>query len=145
MGRVVRDVRLTSRRASTSRPGARKFAEGNAARALEPEDPADTAHLAPSSWFRRVALRMGPVVLALALLVLWIWHLDAERRAIRGLPQDRRRAVYDDTLQAFESMCTPPREGLSLHCRQQAGFLLKFEECDAHCRSIVVPLLRWRS
>jgi hypothetical protein len=144
MGRVVRDLRLTSRSPRLSAHAGSRPREGNAAAALRADDHQSEAGTAPPSGIRRRAARSAIFLVPAILMAGWIWHLGAERRAIMELPQDRRDAVYADTLQAFESMCAPPKDGLIGHCRGQASFLLKFDECDDRCRSLATPLLHWR-
>jgi hypothetical protein len=104
---------------------------------------AERAHETPSA--ASLAFRIAIVVLPLLAMLGWIWVLGAERRAIDAMPPEERAVVYTETLDAFATMCAPPRDGLFDHCRAQAAFLLKFDECDEDCRARVSPLLRWRS
>jgi hypothetical protein len=84
-------------------------------------------------------------VLSLLLVVLWVWWLGAERRAVRALPPAERATIFAQTLHEFADLCAPSRPGLEQHCRRQASFLVNFPECDEHCQSLTRPILQWRS
>ncbi len=90
---------------------------------------------------RRIAIAVLPVVV----ILVWMWTLGAQRRAIEAMPPADRAALYEESLEAFKTACTPPRAGLFDHCRAQADFLTNFDRCADECRSLVAPLLRWRS
>jgi cytochrome b pre-mRNA-processing protein 3 len=77
-------------------------------------------------------------------LVVWVWHLGAERRAIEAMPAEARAVLFADTLRVFRATCAPPQEGLLEHCQHQAAFLTNFTECQDDCRSLIAPMLRWR-
>lgn len=85
------------------------------------------------------------VVVPLLALVVWVWWLGAERRAVRALPPDERGALFEQTMRGFQDLCVPPRTGLEQHCRRQAAFLVNFPECDEPCLSLTRPILLWRS
>ena len=140
MGRVIHDLRLTSRQVRRhDAPG--RTPSSNVARAT---------HLSrdqPDASAGRVGRLLPHLALALPILAifLWVWSLGTERRAIHDLPAAQRAAVYADTMRTFAAMCVPPRTGLEKHCRSQAGFLVNFADCDQHCRDLTAPLLRWRT
>lgn len=76
---------------------------------------------------------------AFALLAYFVWDQGAERRAIRNLPAQERRALYERTLRTLESSCDPKTrpEGLADYCHDQAKFIAQFPECDAACSDLV--------
>lgn len=69
-----------------------------------------------------------------------VWAGGAESRALRGLPEGERRALYARTLRDLETVCDHPPEALLRHCARQAQFLSEFPECDAACRGLVQRL-----
>jgi hypothetical protein len=64
-----------------------------------------------------------------------VWNRTAEERAIRHLPAEERRALYDRTLRTLQDPCGAgkPTNGLEAFCREQAEFVLQLPECDATC------------
>ncbi len=67
---------------------------------------------------------------------LW-WSANEEARTVRALPRDQRAPVFTRTLQNLRVLCEPaPPRSLRDHCRDQAGFILKFPECDDSCQEI---------
>lgn len=89
--------------------------------------------------------RVGKVMLAasaVALLATIVWQAGSERRAISRLPDEARRAVFSQTLEAFKELCRgPQRDDLRSHCREQARFLALFPECGARCGDLAAPYL----
>lgn len=79
---------------------------------------------------------------ALALLGTITWQAGSERRAIARLPDEVRRGVFSQTLEAFSELCRgPERDDLRSHCREQARFLALFPECGARCGDLAAPYL----
>ena len=81
------------------------------------------------------------VALLFATLVgstLVIWTRSAETRAIRHLPAEERRALYERTLRTLHEPCAtqPQGNGLRSFCRDQAEFVLQFPECSAECQTL---------
>lgn len=97
------------------------------------------------SRLRTLLPSLALIALPISAVVLCGWRLGAERRAVLAMPPAQRAVVYGDLMDAFATACSPPHAGLLGRCRAQASFLIDFAECDAHCRSIAAPLLRWRS
>lgn len=141
MGTVVRDWRIASRsvrRRSSSRSRSAATAAEQSGHELH------FTHETPVERHRLLG-RIAVVVVPLLLLVVWVWWLGAERRAIRSMPAQERAELFETTIRGFEDLCTPPRTGLENHCRREASFLINFPECDDHCLSITRPILMWRS
>ena len=83
---------------------------------------------------RAVALAVVAALVALLLLGIWAWHLGAQSRALRHLPAEERRVLFERTLHTLQAPCTPEkRNGLDDFCREQAEFVLQFPECDKAC------------
>ena len=139
MGTVVRDWRLANP-AGRRKPGPRSNLATASSFGYEMRT---TRAEAPMR--HRTLGRIAMVLVPLLLLVVWVWWLGAERRAIRSLPPTERSALFEHTMRGFEDLCMPPRNGLEQHCRRQASFLVNFPECDEHCLSLTRPLLLWRS
>jgi cytochrome b pre-mRNA-processing protein 3 len=77
------------------------------------------------------------VLLGACLLFIWIWSQRAEERAIRSLPEAKRRALYQRTLDDVSAVCTAGHAAdLTAHCTRQARFIVQFPECDATCRRL---------
>ncbi|MBY0276233.1 hypothetical protein K2Z84_12880 [Candidatus Binatia bacterium] len=141
MGTVVRDWRLAKRPARRRRTRGSRTSLATAEQEghelhLPPRVPTSTPHLLG---------RIAVVVVPLVLLVVWVWWLGAERRAVRALPPAERGALFEQTMRGFADLCVPPRAGLEQHCRREASFLLNFPECDARCVAVTRPILLWRS
>jgi hypothetical protein len=88
---------------------------------------------------------LASFVLLLALgagVAVWVWRLDAERRALAAMPAAERQPIYEREQANFAAMCRPPRHELSGECEEQARFLAEFPECDDGCRALVRELLR---
>jgi len=93
------------------------------------------APLAGAQKSRELAL-YGLGALFIGLLALWLWSRSAEMRAVRELPASDRRALYERTLQTLQSApCNsrPRADELREFCRQQAEFIVQFQECDQTC------------
>jgi hypothetical protein len=91
------------------------------------------ASLRLPAWIVLALVMAGTVVSA-----LWVWNRGAETRAIRHLPADERRALYDRTLSVLRSPCGPTRrtDALEKFCHDQAQFIIEFPECDAECLAV---------
>jgi hypothetical protein len=141
MGTVVRDWRLANR------PARRGRARESRDRLAAAEQVGHELHLPSRVPVPRSGLpgRIAAILVPLLLLVVWIWWLGAERRAVRALPSAERGALFAETMRGFEDLCVPPRAGLEQHCRREASFLLNFPECDDRCLSVTRPILLWRS
>lgn len=94
----------------------------------------------------RRAQRKATIVTVLVLLLglaavflLWLSHRAQESDALRAIPLQQRRELFDITRQALLSVCAPESRpaGLDEYCQEQASFLLKFDECDTSCRQLV--------
>jgi len=74
---------------------------------------------------------------ALFAAAAWIWFRGAETRAVRHLPLDERRALYERTVSTLRNPCGLESRpaGLDAFCRAQAEFALEFPECDASCEA----------
>src|SRR5262245_10889720 len=90
------------------------------------------------TWRRYAVVAIGAILVALAILGLVLWRLGAEGRAIRLLPAEERRALYERTLRTLRSPCGSEKRasGLDEFCRDQAVFILEFPECEAECVSL---------
>jgi cytochrome b pre-mRNA-processing protein 3 len=79
-------------------------------------------------------------VTATALLVTtagYWWLADDEGREIRALPVAQRQGLYQRTMENLKTICDPaPGRSVREFCRNQAGFALKFPECDDDCRRV---------
>ena len=141
MGTVVRDWRLANR------PGRRRTTTGARSGLATAEQVGHELHSPPRVAVPRHHLlgRIAMVLVPMVLLVVWVWWLGAERRAVRALPPAERAALFDQTMRGFEDLCAPPRNGLEQHCRREASFLLYFPECDEHCLGLTRRILQWRS
>jgi cytochrome b pre-mRNA-processing protein 3 len=66
-----------------------------------------------------------------------------ERDALQALPPAERKVLFSRELDNFRTLCGPARrsDALEDRCRERAGFLLDFPECDARCRALVQPHL----
>jgi len=98
-----------------------------------------------SSVVRSVAARHGQslttIALALALVaavVFLVWRSGSEGRALGRIPVPERRALYEQTFGATESLCDRARSdpALQSRCEDMAEFLESFPECDAACRAL---------
>lgn len=79
------------------------------------------------------------VMLAIAALALW-WGRHQEAKAIRSLPPDHRRALYENTRRQVQLECAPDAPpGLHHSCVQSARRLLDFPECDSACKELARP------
>jgi hypothetical protein len=99
--------------------------------------PTDRPILVPprrANWLERAGIALA----VLATIATVIWHLGAERRAIRNLPPVERQAAYARTFESFRSLCGADRaDSLRENCRQQAQLLLDFPECDSFCEFVI--------
>ena len=75
----------------------------------------------------RAWLVVAVFVLATAGILLW------QIAARRGSPNEHRAEMYQRTLATVRDSCSPPKPSLDSYCRDQAGLLLEFPECDAEC------------
>jgi cytochrome b pre-mRNA-processing protein 3 len=75
-----------------------------------------------------------------AVLLLWGWLNNREKRAIAELPGDERRAIYLRELASFTRLCVDPPAGLRSRCSEKARFLLAFPECDGRCEDLASQL-----
>lgn len=140
MGTVVRDWRLATPARRRSRHGPRSDRPAASCQGFELHAPPLDVGSRP-----RTLARVATVLVTLLVVVLWLWWLGAERRAVRALPPAERAAVFAATLRELADLCAPPRAGLERHCTRQASFLMSFPECDEHCQSLTRPILQWRS
>jgi hypothetical protein len=135
MGQVLRDLRLTSGRRHGHHRG----------QVLRPSSQLVVAVRSSrdrSSRLARSAKGAAVVLVPIVALLLWIWVLGAERRAVVALPPQQRLVAYETTLRAFETMCGTAVDGLDAQCRTQAHFLADFPECDDRCRHALVAYLK---
>lgn len=107
--------------------------------AFTPDEPA--AQLDYEQRAQRKASIVTVLVLALALaaaFLLWLTHRAEEADALREMPAEERRELFEGTRQTLLAACAPETRpaGLDEYCRVQATFLLKFEECDASCQEL---------
>jgi hypothetical protein len=79
---------------------------------------------------RRVGFWLA--ALAVAFIAAWVWQGVARRRA----PEPGRGEMYQRTLENLRAFCDPPKPELESYCREQAGAVLDFPECDADCVSL---------
>ncbi len=88
--------------------------------------------------FNRTGVALALAVLGLFLVALWVWNKGMEQRAIRHLPEQERRALYDRTLRTLQAPCGSGERlpGLEAFCREQAAFIVEFPECDAECAAL---------
>jgi hypothetical protein len=85
----------------------------------------------------RLLKRLAIGLLAAIAVLLWAWRQGSERRAVQGLPEADRAALYRRTLDTLTTTCRPgASEGLHDFCRDQAELLLGFPECDEACRAL---------
>jgi hypothetical protein len=82
---------------------------------------------------RLIARALAMAVLLSAVVLLWVIHDPG----IRQLPYARRQALFDRTWSTLQEFCLGQPQPPPLHeyCRQQANFVLSFDECDAACRA----------
>lgn len=99
-------------------------------RHLKPPDNAEDRFL---PWPRsRVLLVVG--LLAALLLVLVMWPLTAERRAVEQMEPQARALLFGETWRGFQTLCGEKADpALEPRCREQARFLRNFPECDQSC------------
>jgi cytochrome b pre-mRNA-processing protein 3 len=82
------------------------------------------------------------VALVAAAISLLVWCSGQERRAIGKMEAADRRALFEETLAGFHTLCEPlQQEALRPRCRAEAEFLLQFPECDEACQILVAPHL----
>ena len=75
---------------------------------------------------------MAFMLVATAVVALLWWSSTADTRALRALPVDQRRAIYEKTVQILRDTCDPaPPISLRTLCRTQAELASKLPECDA--------------
>lgn len=93
--------------------------------------------------FRVAWILLG--VLVVLLLAGLFWMLGAEQRAINAMEPGKRAAVFQQSFESFESLCSEnPGGALAADCQRQARFLQKFPECGGDCRARLSPYLpRW--
>jgi hypothetical protein len=88
----------------------------------------------------RTVVAVIAVALAVAglMVIVGLRGPDREQAAIRELPPQERRVLYEQTLHTLTSTCASARRstGLDDFCRRQAKFVVKFSECDAACASV---------
>jgi hypothetical protein len=84
-----------------------------------------------------VAAAMAVAFVAL-LAAIWLANEWSKDRAIRELPDQERKALYEHTMMTLETVCSAPRwpNGLAQYCRDQAELAARFPECDARCREL---------
>lgn len=95
-----------------------------------------TVDRGPSPPLRRLAA--GLVLLAGGLLI-WV-TATADTRALRGLPDDQRQALFERTVENLRGTCDPaPPRSLREFCREQATLAARFRECEAapECQVLV--------
>ena len=104
------------------------------------------SRMSSESRFKYVWTGLGLAAVALLAFGAWVWNRSAEERAVRHLPAEERRTLYDRTLRTLQDPCLPSKRasGLDAFCREQAEFIMEFPECDAVCvalarRYIAVP------
>ncbi len=73
-------------------------------------------------------------VAAIAVVIL-LWPREAEKHALRDLPQTERKALFERTLRNLTSVCPGASEALLDFCDKQAHLLLDLPECDGVCRA----------
>jgi len=87
----------------------------------------------------RVLLAFG-LVIALMIAFMRMADCGRERRAVRGLPEPERRALFERTLENLRSTCARDgKNGLEAYCREQAELVIDFPECDTACESLAEP------
>ena len=101
-------------------------------------DPLDSGTVAPApAGSKRSVVRTALLVVGVILgLLLWWWSQGAEERAIRGLPEPERRALFQRTLENVTSVCQATQGPMQDFCRNQARMLLEFPECDEPCQGL---------
>lgn len=80
---------------------------------------------------RPIAAAVGVVALAAALAAA---SPGPQARALRGLPADSRRALFERTRASAETLCAGDRR-LRDACTSEVRLLVQFPECDASCRA----------
>jgi hypothetical protein len=101
-----------------------------------PTDPSSLGEAAEWSGRRRWLVR-GALAAAVALVMaLMVWFDGAEQRAILGLPEAERQALYARTLQNLATVCSTSSEGLRDYCVREARLVLEFPECDRNCEAL---------
>ena len=97
------------------------------------EHPHEQAHRERSRLLRRLLVVMA----ALAATLLLVFGVDwADGRAIRGLPESSRHALYLRTVENLKTVCTTGNDGLRDFCVEQANLAMQFPECDKACRAL---------
>jgi hypothetical protein len=94
-----------------------------------------------SPWWRR-ALVLG--VVAVVSLGVWVWVHGSTEGAIRAMSPAQQEALYKEAWADQRAHCLAaagPIEPAS-RCRQRAGFLLRFPQCDEACRAELAPSLQ---
>jgi hypothetical protein len=62
----------------------------------------------------------------------------SERRALRRLPDEQRRALLTRTVEELQQTCVKGRpDALATHCRHLASFAAQFDECTGACAAVV--------
>lgn len=99
--------------------------------------------------WRRARIGLPGAVIALVaigLIVLWVWNQGAERRAISRLPPSDRANLYRHDLESLRALCGegPRTDALDRECRERAEFIVQFPECDQSCQELAERLLQGR-
>jgi hypothetical protein len=84
--------------------------------------------------------KWGLGLIALGLLfAVYSQRSGAERRALLRLPESERREILARELETFLALCGGDRDagGLAGVCRERAGFIRGFPECDEACRRTI--------
>src|SRR5262245_14871273 len=89
---------------------------------------------------RLIAVAVLALVTILGAAFWYDSHRD-ERRAVQGLSDSERGALFQRTLRNLESSCHVGARGLDDFCRTQAEFILEFPECDARCSQLAKDYL----
>lgn len=95
-----------------------------------------TARGASESSSLFLAILLGAVLL----LLLHLWDVGQQQRALIQMSPEARARVYLGAISTMKEMCPPQahrEEAFEERCREQADFLAKFPECDEACRELV--------
>ena len=93
--------------------------------------------------WRRALLFSAAALVIGVLVALWAVDHDAEKRALRNLPEADRRALYQRTLENVRTICArDPGDRPVAYCRDQAEVLRALPECDDACKRLVASYRR---
>lgn len=86
----------------------------------------------------RTLLLAGGLIGAAA---LFVWSAGSERRALQGLSEPDRQALYQRTLTNLRSVCSPASDAMRGFCEEQAHLAESFPECDQACYKLAMQQL----